>query len=383
MIDRDPAVLRSFERTFETSGCTTFLASSTHEAMAILASRRIDILFADVLTEPGGMAFLIDIREKFPDTVRVVLSAINDRNHLAKIAASGTAELCLLKPWIPAELVAVAKRLLAVYSKIRDKKLTATLSGFRSSTVMPDLYRRISAAIANDRPASEIASMMAEQPDVAARVLSLANRSLYGAEIGTVLGAIVYLGLDIVKNIVLAAELFSSGSNKSVAVAIRKISDHAECVCATTAGLHRVMFGKSVSPAHATAGLFLDMGRLMLLNVAGNVYSDYVTGDSIVDTKHLVQIEEKNFGVGNPVAGAVVLDWWQMPAQFSEAVLNRFSPDSAGLIPQNVMAILHIADAHAWRVIDKMKSEISPGALATLGISEVDVSNLIETACHD
>ena len=383
-VDDDAATLRSLERTFAGSGFHVRLAGSVAEGLAAFVEGPVDIVFADIRMTPiDGLTLLRQIRERWPAAIRVALSAYGVRQTMLSTVIDGTAQLFVLKPWDDAGLVKLVERLFELYSVLRGRHLAAALSRARTVLILPDLYTRIKAAINNDKSAREIAVLFEGQPDIAARVLNLANASFYGVNIGSIKQALVYMGLETVKNLVLAAEYFAPLPHGSPFSAEREcLIRHTSLVNRIVAALHLRLFEHKIADSYATAGLLVDIGRMLMLNAYGELYAPFISSPTHGGIPELLRSEEKRFGFNHTTAGAYLLDWWQLPAYFSEGAWKRYAPEEAGILPQPILALIQAADARAWSIIEKVEVSLEPAA-RLLGMDTQILSDLINAIDSD
>lgn len=74
-VDDDPAVLRTIRRQLIGDPFEVVMASSADEALAIMGSRRVDLLVSDIdMPEMNGIDLLLLARQRHPDTLRMLLT---------------------------------------------------------------------------------------------------------------------------------------------------------------------------------------------------------------------------------------------------------------------------------------------------------------------
>jgi DNA-binding NtrC family response regulator len=105
-------------------------ASSGSEALDLLAREDIGVLLTDERM-PGmtGIDLLSKVVERWPDTVRVIVSAYGDAQRLLLAINRGHAHEYLLKPWTKDELGACLTRGLAMASRRRALAARAEIAG--------------------------------------------------------------------------------------------------------------------------------------------------------------------------------------------------------------------------------------------------------------
>jgi two-component system response regulator HupR/HoxA len=105
------ALRRTLEEDFQ-----VHVASSAAEARVIMADRTIEILLTDQrMPEMSGVEFLKEVRQIWPDTVRIIISGYTDSEDIiAGINEAGIYQY-LLKPWHPEQLLLTLKRAEELY----------------------------------------------------------------------------------------------------------------------------------------------------------------------------------------------------------------------------------------------------------------------------
>jgi two-component system response regulator HupR/HoxA len=105
VVDDEQRSLESIRRTLD-EDFTVFTASSADEARGVLEQRPVNVILCDQRM-PGvtGVTFLKEARERWPDTVRIVISGYTDSEDI--IAGINEASLYqyILKPWVPDQLL--------------------------------------------------------------------------------------------------------------------------------------------------------------------------------------------------------------------------------------------------------------------------------------
>jgi len=91
------------------------MAESAEEAWEVIddlmaEGERISVIISDwIMPNVKGDEFLIDVHEKYPDIVKLMLTGHADETAIARAKVSANLSACLVKPWSVDELVAVIK----------------------------------------------------------------------------------------------------------------------------------------------------------------------------------------------------------------------------------------------------------------------------------
>ncbi len=189
----------------------------------------------------------------------------------------------------------------------------------------------------------EVASVLEEDPSLAAGVLRMANSAFFvGSQpINSINLAFVRLGSRTVQEVVATVatmDLFPDSGGVG-----KKIRDH----CAATAAIVQFL-AKEFAAGHVEGiflcGLMHDVGKMLLIE---SRETDYMVEDIDAlrpDTSH---IEERNLlGYDHAVLGGHVLSSWKMPSPIPRVVALHHQPLRAYKDPEArpLVALLRVAD---------------------------------------
>ena len=104
---------------------------SPDDALDVLATREFDVVISDQrMPHVSGVQLLTKVRRRFPDTVRMILTAYSDAEAMLAAINDGNVYRFLLKPWDRVEMRAAILQALDHRDKtLHIKRLVAELSG--------------------------------------------------------------------------------------------------------------------------------------------------------------------------------------------------------------------------------------------------------------
>ena len=170
-----------------------------------------------------------------------------------------------------------------------------------------------------------MADAIAVDPALSADVLRLANSALFGARhtVPGVLHAIVMLGLERVKTLVITAAFMRFAGSQGGSVARKRCWRHS-VACALIADelsqeayVHR--------DAAYTAGILHDIGRLALLRLWPRPYGAILDAAVPCDPG-LVTREREAFGMDHAEASDYLLRTWELPQPLTSAAKHHHDP---------------------------------------------------------
>ena len=192
--------------------------------------------------------------------------------------------------------------------------------------------------------------MISTDQALTAKVLKIANSPFYGfpRKISTIDFAIIVLGYDALKEIVISISLVSSLQRKSDAhFDAKAFWDHSILSGVLARRLARDL-GYRVSGEVFVGGLLHDMGISVLHRYFKNEYQRITEIIKETDLTAL-EAEESVLGVTHADVGGWLAERWNLPNHLVEAITMHHTP---GLAKQNkdLVALIHCADIFAWRM---------------------------------
>jgi diguanylate cyclase (GGDEF)-like protein len=175
---------------------------------------------------------------------------------------------------------------------------------------------------------SEIAKLISKDPALSSKILRTVNSSFYGRSqtISTVSHALVILGLNAVKTLVLGFSLVSNLSKTRGKgfkyVAYWRRSLYAATAARTLAARNHVVQAEECF----LSALLMDIGMLVLDQVVGEAYTQLCEG--ITTHGKLLDAEAKTLGMTHPQVARVLADLWHLPPILSEPMVHHHDPEA-------------------------------------------------------
>ena len=193
--------------------------------------------------------------------------------------------------------------------------------------------------------AEDLARVITDDQVLTARLLKLVNSSFYGfpQRISTVTAAIVLLGFDAIRNLLLTTSVFDlfAVRNKKIKLVQEKYWDHS-LGCAVGAKVIGNYLRHEKIEELFVAGLLHDIGKIVELMFLPSDFSHVV---SRVKENHVRIIEAENdiLGYNHADIGKLLAQKWNMPVKLVEIIAYHHQPDLAGSFATEA-AIVHLAD---------------------------------------
>lgn len=120
-VDDEPSILSALRRLLRKEDYRILTAGSGEEGLAVLAREDVQVVVSDYRM-PGmvGTVFLREVRQRHPDTVRVVLSGYADAHVIVEAINEGEVYRFMPKPWDEHELRAMIRQCFERYHLIAE-----------------------------------------------------------------------------------------------------------------------------------------------------------------------------------------------------------------------------------------------------------------------
>jgi HD-like signal output (HDOD) protein len=318
------------------------------QALKSIRQTNFDIALCETtLTDMDGVDLIRKIRAIRPGTIVLATSANRDRSILLK--SLNAAHQFIPKPINPNELARIIENSLGLRQVLNDEALHTKIASVGILPAAPDTYIRLVQMIeSDDVSVRRIADLIKSDVGISAKLLHMANSAFFGlpARVENLLHAVNLLGLDTIKSLVLAAEVFGRFQDPHIpgftieGIYIRSMAVGARAKhLASALGLTRQHAEDAL-----TAGLLHEIGLLIMLEKLRaelKVASMQAEQESIP----LYEAELRLFGVTHAEIGAHLLSVWGLPYPIVEAVAYHYRPSSVPVPTMNALTAVHMAFA--------------------------------------
>lgn len=377
-VDDEPKVLEGLERMLRSRRheWDMVFAASGAEALALLEAGSFDVIVTDMrMPEMDGAQLLEQVQQRFPGVVRLVLSGYFEME--MAIRAVPVAHQYLAKPCDPEKLRLAIEHACGFVSILTDEAARNVVGAIGTLPSVPRTCAALLAALQNpDVPIEDISRIIEQDVAMAAKVLHLVNSAFFGLfrEITTVRAAVSYLGLDVLKQLVVSAEIFRTFQPRQrvAGFSIEAFQEHCRRASAIAA---RLPAPAKISSAAVVSALLHDTGKLVL---AARLPRPFELALQAARQRQcpLHLVEREITGTGHAEIGAYLLALWGLPLQVVDAVRRHHSPSVAARQHElDVLSITHISDALACE-LEQPSEETAPFAcvldldyLNALGVS--------------
>jgi HD-like signal output (HDOD) protein len=174
----------------------------------------------------------------------------------------------------------------------------------------------------------DVSAIIEGDAAISAKLLQMVNSCMFrtSQDIATVRMAASFLGLEVVKNLVLSLGVFKAFENLPpiAGFSLDEMQAHSRL---TAAIAQRLGLSKEVQDAAVVASLLHDIGKLVLAYKMPNRFARLLTS-AHSGQRPLYRIEEELWGITHAEVGAYLLGLWGLPIQVTEAIAYHHTPSA-------------------------------------------------------
>jgi len=338
-------------------------ADRADKALKLMEDSTFDVIVTDMrMPDMDGAALLECVQIRYPMVVRIILSGFSDLESVMKSVKS--AHQYLAKPCEKTTLINAVTMACRLRDKVACEPIKKLLGGINTVPSPPAIYAEIIAALkSGDASSAGIGQIISRDVGMSAKILQLINSSFFGTgrRVADPEEAVVVLGIDMVKTLVLAVEVFSRFERRTLAVLpIEKINEHCLVTGVIAGQIARAeKLGKETMDDAVVSGLLHDIGKMILAAYYPEEYRGVI---KLVKTEKIMvhEAEIQVFSVSHAEVGGYLLSLWGLPDDIVSGVAFHHSPDQAGRDRFNVCGIIHVAD------LMEKHERVMPGQWETL-----------------
>ncbi len=225
------------------------------------------------------------------------------------------------------------------------------LSNIRNLPAIPVIIFEVSKLLGNpNTSASDLGKVIGKDQALVAKILTVANSPLYGLprRVSTIEFAIVILGFDHIKSIVMALSMIEAFKRSDGANWNNKSYWNHTLFAASAAKRIADELGYSKSGEAFTAGLLHDLGISIIQRYFNKEFNNIC---KMVDSQQMrfLNAEENILGLTHQEIGKFLTDKWNLPEALGDTIANHHKPSKS---EKNCVlaSIIHLADYMTQRL---------------------------------
>lgn len=328
-VDDESRVLSGIERALimQDTEWECRFASSGHEALTLLEEIPADVVVSDMrMPFMDGAEFLTQVRNRWPGTIRIILSGYSEPD--ATLRMLDVAHRFVSKPCDSSVLLTMVGSALTLRDMFQDPAVIEIVGRISRLPAAPKVFTEVNRLIAS--PTSDtrhIAALLGSDPALSAKIMQLANSAYFarGNHIHDIGSAITHLGLEQVKLLVLASQIFADAATDPY---VEQLQGHALLASTLAARLSNRQGVESTAALLARIALLIPEMRKTACTTT---------------TRGNIPL--------HAAVGAYLLALWGLPIDIVEAVAHHVQPALSLDQHFGVIGTVHVAVALANNVV--------------------------------
>jgi len=362
-VDDNETVLKTYHKVFDRKSdeWQCFFAGDVSAAIDILRYAQIDIVITDLdMPMHNGAQLLEYVQQQFPRVTRIIFSG--SHNTSANMKTVNSAHRFIAKPNTIGELESIIEYIYHLYQTIFDEKTRATISGITNLPALPSVYFEVIEEF-NSKFFSlgKISELISSDIGLTTEILKMVNSSYFGLgqKITSPQQAVVLLGGEIVKGLILTANISRSFTLEEQQFSIETWSDHSLLTATFCQAIAQKegMSREEIDLAFVI-GLLHDVGRIILATSFPEKYKQVLEAHR--DSKRsLIDIEKEIIGTTHSNIGAYLLGLWGLPDPLIDAVALHHTPELCESEDgRKMVKILHFADLFTYDLVPDFRDDM-------------------------
>ena len=343
------------------------------QAEVLLGQTKFDAIVVDMrMPQMDGAELLAKARERSPGTARIVLSGYAERE--AALRAVGLAHQYLSKPCDANTLRHTVARICSLRELMDQTNLADVVGSLGRLPSLPRLYAAVNDELQREEVMlKRVAAIVGDDLAMTAKILQLVNSAFFGIgrRIARTEEAVTYLGVDIIRSLVISHSAFAAFGTDD-----REFFDRLWKHSSLTGLLaYRIAKAESSDPiVHGEAlqaGMLHDIGQLVL---ASGMPAKYRVAREVASTadKSLPMAEREVFRADHAQVGAYLMGLWGLSDRIVEALAYHDEPRSCPYRSFAPLTAVHVASVLTEAACETpyVETEIDEEYLAACGCLE-------------
>ncbi len=329
-------------------------------ALELMEKTNFDVIISDMrMPEMDGAELLNIVREKYPDTVRFILSGYSDKEMIMRTV--GATDQFLTKPCNQNVLKETINKVLEAREFI-DSSTHDGISNIRSMPVLPELYVELRELLNSPKSSlNDVSEIVSKDVSVAAKVLQLVNSAFFGLKhrVESIHHAVTYLGVETLKALILTTEIFNEFSDEEIKFFhIRELYNHCVLVGALAEKIAKdASAEKQVIDEACMAGILHDIGKIVFIQNLPEEYKEVIVRSEKEKVPSFM-LEEEILKDEHSRVGAYLMSLWGLPESIVSSIRFHHCPREEENPVFDTAAAVYIANVLVHQTTEEYKDHI-------------------------
>ena len=213
------------------------------------------------------------------------------------------------------------------------------LNDIQSLPTLPPIVSKLNEMVADEEiTAVKLGKVIEKDQVLTSKLLKMVNSSFFGfpQRISTVSNAIVLLGFNVIKTLIVTSSIFEVMQASDVGLFEHSLG------CATACGIiakrRQIKNPEEVS----TAGLIHDLGKIVLRSELPEEY-EAIVAEAREKGRYMREVEKERIGIGHGEIGGMLARQWNLPERLVFPIEYHHKPEQAPDFKE-IAAIVHFSD---------------------------------------
>jgi Response regulator containing CheY-like receiver, AAA-type ATPase, and DNA-binding domains len=367
IVDDETQIIKSLQRMFMDTDYEIFTADNSMDATKLLETTPVDMVISDMrMPLYDGYKLLSNIKEKYPKTIRIILSGYADEKPLFRAILHNIAKFYVFKPWNNNTFLQNIDKIFTVEDQLNEEAFSEKIAKYCPSISISEKCEAMLSLI-EDENMDGLIDAIEKDLETSNLLLQVANDAVYGAMPTKVKQTAIYLGLLNMKSFLRWAMIVDSIKPEQQSCEVTSLLlQHAYYTNRIFLFLYEVFLHKQPPESAMFAGLMHNVGLLLLANKSDQYDVSTLTVDDLKKLEH-------ETGELHEEIGAHILNHWDLPYTIYEVAYYHHDPMNKNIINKELVSCVHIAQAYACMALGCSDSEtVAPEVFESLGISVED-----------
>ncbi len=325
-------------------------AESGKAAIEILEKEAIDVVVTDMkMPQMNGAQLLEIVRERWPSTIRFVLSGQTDQSDL--VSHIGSIHQFIQKPCEPEQLELAIRQTHRLSNKLASKELRGLAGRLESLPVISSIYDDLLDVLDDDACCAEsVGKVVSRDMGLSTKLLQMVNSAFFGLprRVSNVKDAVVLIGMSNIRQLMTASQIYDALANEAAdSHALAKLWQSGSDIGSLASQLASAQGSPpEVRDAARIAGTLSLVGRAILIWGMPEMHKKAVAMSGWPGIL-LHEAEREVFGANQQSLGAYALGLWAFDVKVVESVLYQVDPQEHYAPSTNIpMLYVHAARAN-------------------------------------